>query len=68
MLPLDTYKRNRKNYAILKWDDDKVFAYPRVFIDRNIACTCKWWNIPLFYRRTYRELSYDMKHSKLDLK
>ena len=68
MLPLDTYKKNRRNYVIPRKDDDKVFAYHRTFIDRNIACTRKWWNTPLFYRRMYRELSYDFKHAKIDLK
>lgn len=68
MLPLDTYKKNRRNYAFLRQGDDKVFAYPRAFIDKNIPCTGRLWNIPMFYRRTYRELSYDFKHAKIDLK
>jgi hypothetical protein len=68
MLPLDTYIKNRRNYAILRKGDDKVFAYPRAFIDKNIPCVGRLWNVPMFYRRTYRELSYDFKHAKIDLR
>ena len=68
MLPLDTYKKNRRNYAILMRGDDGVFAYPRAFIDKNIPCTGRLWNVPMFYRRTYREISYDFKHTRVNLK
>ena len=65
--PIDTFENNRSDASLLYRD---LFAYPPHFMDSNSIRDYRWWNTPLFFRRTYREGSPDFrlaKNTKRDL-
>lgn len=68
MTPLDTYRKNRKNYgmSMTMRGDDEVFAYPRMRMNLRPRTPHyrRWWNVRMCYYRTYREVSYDFVRSK----
>lgn len=70
MTPLDTYSKNRHSYGVALRGGDDVFAYPRMRFNLcpRTPYYRRWWNLQMFYRRTYRETAYDFKNRKPSLR
>lgn len=61
MLPIDTFENNR---PVSDFRRRELFAYPPNYMKNNIIRDVRWWNTLTFFKRTYREGSYLIRHGE----